>query len=264
MKMNLESLIVRTERGFMRRLPPALVLWANAQLHLRFGEPELHELKRLVTPGSIAIDVGAHFGTFSYALSRLVGKKGLVLSFEPIEEDAQLIERGAKFLRLPIDVQHVALSSQSGTATIHIPYLYGAEKTALSSLEQSGEMAGDSRTIPVMRLDDVLAQRGADARPVSFIKIDVEGHEIAVLTGALNTLAFHRPNILIEVNNDPGIEHMQDVFDLILAQGYRGEFLEFGTYRKPLSAFDVKKHQLAAAGNVLSEAYVNNFIFMPE
>jgi hypothetical protein len=90
--MNLESLIVRTERGVMRRLPPAFVLWANARLHRMFGEPELHELPRLVRRGSIAIDVGAHFGTFSYTLARLVGKQGLVLSFEPIEEDAILIK----------------------------------------------------------------------------------------------------------------------------------------------------------------------------
>jgi FkbM family methyltransferase len=263
MKIDPESLIVRTERGLMRRLPPGMVLWANAQLHRRFGEPELHELKHLVTPGSIAIDVGAHFGTFSYALSRLVGKKGLVLSFEPIEEDAQLIERGATFLRLPVEVQHYALSSQSGSATIHIPYLHGAEKTALSSLEGTSAADGETRTITVRRLDDVLAARG-DSRPVSFIKIDVEGHEIAVLNGAMATLAKHRPNLLIEVNNDSGPDHMREVFDLITTQGYRGEFLEAGKYRKPLSAFDMEKHQLAAAGNVLSDAYVNNFIFMPE
>jgi FkbM family methyltransferase len=261
--MNLESLIVRTERGLMRRLPPGVVLWTNAQLHRRFGEPELHELKHLVTPGSIAIDVGAHFGTFSHALSRLVGKQGLVLSFEPIAEDADLIARGAKFLRLPVEVQRYALSSESGSATIHIPYLHGAEKTALSSLEDTGEMPGETRTVPVRRLDDVLAERG-DARPVSFIKIDVEGHEIAVLNGTRETLARHRPNILIEVNNDHGRDHMTAVFELIVSQGYRGEFLEGGKYRKPLSAFDLERHQLAAAGNVLSTDYVNNFIFLPE
>jgi hypothetical protein len=57
---------------------------------------------------------------------------------------------------------------------------------------------------------------------------------------------------------------MTAVFELIRSQGYRGEFLEAGKYRKPLSAFDVERHQLAAAGNVLSSDYVNNFIFLPE
>ena len=263
--MNLESLIVRTERGFMRRLPPGPVVWLNAQLHRRFGEPELHELKRLVTPGSIAIDIGAHFGTFSYALARLVGTQGLVLSFEPIEEDADLIERGMRFLRQPVNVHRYALSSQSGTATIHIPYLHGSEKTALSSLEVTGaEPAGESRTVPVKTLDDVLAERGADSRPVSFIKIDVEGHELSVLRGATHTLSTHRPNLLIEINTGDDAGHITDVFNLVTSLGYRGEFLESGQFRKPISAFDVERHQRATAGNELSRDYVNNFIFLPE
>lgn len=258
--MNLEALIVRAERGVMRKLPPALVLWANAQLHQRVGEPELHELRRLVAPGSIAVDVGAHFGTYSYALARLVGKQGRVISLEPIEEDAAALESGARRLRLPIEVMRCAASSRDGVAEIFVPFLHGSEKTALSSLE-GGAGQGESRQVPVRRLDDILADVG---QPVSFLKIDVEGHELDVLAGAGQTLAVHRPNILIEINDDLGDRPVQAVFDAIASRGYRGEFLENGTLRRSLSAFDVEKHQNAAADDVLSKAYVNNFIFMPE
>lgn len=258
--MNLEALIVRAERGVMRKFPPALVLWANAQLHKRVGEPELHELRRLVAPGSIAVDVGAHFGTYSYALARLVGKNGLVIALEPIEEDAHALEAGARTLRLPIQVIRCAASSRDGTSEMFVPYLHGAEKTALSSLE-GGSGNGETRHVPVKRLDDILANVD---KPVSFLKIDVEGHELDVLAGAEQTLATHLPNILIEINDDPGNRRAQAVFDAIVSKGYRGEFLENGRLRKPLSAFDVEKHRNAAAGDVLSKAYVNNFIFMPE
>src|SRR5688572_14771899 len=81
------ALIVRIERGLMRRLPAGMVVSANARLHQWKGEQERRELPRLVTPGTIAVDVGAHFGTYSHALARLVGKDGLVLSVEPIAED---------------------------------------------------------------------------------------------------------------------------------------------------------------------------------
>ena len=57
--MNREALIVRAERGAMRKLPPGLALWSNAQLHRVLGEPELKELPRLVRPGTLAVDVGA-------------------------------------------------------------------------------------------------------------------------------------------------------------------------------------------------------------
>lgn len=257
--MNLEALIVRTERGLMRKLPPSAALWSNAKLHWFFGEPELHELSKLVRPGTVAIDIGAHFGTYSLALAQLVGKRGQVISIEPIEEDALMLERAAKQLHLPIEVVHCALSSKDGFAEMHIPSIHGYQKTALSSLEP-GDPGAETRSVATKRLDDVLAGTN---RPVSFIKIDVEGHEIDVLKGGLETLRTHKPAILIEVNNDLGHRPVEAVFDLILAQGYRGEFLEAGKYRRPLSAFDVAKHQISAADDVLSKDYVNNFIFMP-
>lgn len=249
----------------MRKLPPGLVLAMNAMLHQRFGEPELHELHRLVRPGSIAVDVGAHFGTYSVAMARLVGKQGRVISIDPIEEDALLLERGARSLRLPITVLQCALSVGEGEVKLHVPLLDGSQKTALSSLEaatQGGDPGRvETRTVRTRALDDVLSNV---EHPVSFLKIDVEGHELDVLAGAERTLSEHRPNILIEINSDLGGRPVEAVFERILGHGYRGEFLEEGRFRRPLSAFDVAIHQKASMDNVLSKAYVNNFIFLPE
>lgn len=264
--MNLEALIVRAERGPMRKLPAGLALWSNAQMHRVLGEPELKELPRLVQKGTLAVDVGAHFGTYSLALARLVGKQGKVVSIEPIAEDAAMLRTAAAQLRLPIDVVNTALSDHSGTATMRIPKLHGYEKTALSSLEQSIQASADTvieeRNVPVRTLDEVLA---VYAMPVSFIKIDVEGHELPVLAGAEGTIKTHKPAILIEINDDLGGKRSAaDVFAWIVAQGYHGEFLEDGKYRRPISAFDVTRHQTAASSDVLSDAYVNNFIFLPD
>jgi len=264
--MNLEALIVRAERGPMRKLPPGIALWSNAQLHRVLGEPELRELPRLVREGTIAVDIGAHFGTYSLALARLVGRQGTVVSVEPIAEDAAMLRRAAAQLRLPIDVVQAALSDRSGTATMHIPKLHGYEKTALSSLEstvQASEVTAiEEREVPVRTLDEVMS---VYAKPVSFLKIDVEGHELPVLAGAEGTIRTHRPAILIEINDDLGGERTaQDVFAWIAGRGYHGEFLEDGRYRRPISAFDVARHQTAVAGDVLSDRYVNNFIFLPD
>jgi len=258
--VNLEALIVKAERGPMRKFPPGPVLWANAKLHWIFGEPELHEIQKLVRPGTLAVDVGAHFGTYSIPLAKLVGKQGRVVSVEPIVEDADQLKRAVAQLRLPIDVVNAAISSTNGTATINVPALHGHAKTALSSLEATDRADVDAREVTVWRLDDLLAKY---TLPVSFVKIDVEGHELAVLDGALETLKTHKPNILIEINHDSGKAHVQEVFDLIRAQGYYGEFLERGKYRRPLTAFDIDRHQMSAASDVLSDDYVNNFLFLP-
>lgn len=261
----LAPVIARIERGVMRKLPPALVVVANSVLHQRLGEPELHEVEHLVRPGTIAVDAGAHFGAYSFVLARLVGNDGRVIAIEPIAEDAELIARAARTLRLPISVVCCALSSGTGEATLRVPRLGGAQKTALATLGETAQTGDavdvESRRVPVQRLDDVL--RDMD-RPVSFVKIDVEGHELEVLDGAKQTLAEHRPNILIEINHDLGDRPVETVFDRILAHGYRGEFLEAGRFRRPLSTFDVERHQVAAADHVLSREYVNNFIFLPE
>jgi hypothetical protein len=119
----------------------------------------------------------------------------------------------------------------------------------------------EMRTVCTRTLDEVL---GRVDLPVSFVKIDVEGHELDVLRGAERTMREQRPNLLIEINNDLGDRPVEEVFELIVSFGYRGEFLEEGRYRRPLSAFDVAKHQVSASDNVLSKAYVNNFIFLPE
>lgn len=256
--MNREALIVRIERGAIRYLPSGLVMLANARIHRWKGEPELRELLRLVATGSIAVDAGAHFGTYSYPLSRLVGKRGKVISVEPIEEDARFLRAAARQLRLPIEVHHCALSSSLGIMTLHVPDLHGKRKTALSSLEAAGS-GGTTREVVVKQLDDLLEEA---ERPVSFIKIDVEGHEIEVLKGAEATIARHRPNLLIE--SDRGLRESapMDVFDRMHSFGYRGEFIDGMGQRRPVSEFDTETHQ-NPEHDVLSPEYIANFLFTP-
>lgn len=258
--MNSEALIVRVERGALRRLPPGLVFEANARIHRWRGERELRDLGRLVAPGSIAVDVGAHFGTYSHALCRLVGRHGHVYSFEPIAEDAQYLAAAARQRRLPMEVRNCALSSTNGTAELAVPDLHGHGKTALSSLEPHAG-PGERRTVDVRRLDDVLAEV-ADDRPVSFIKIDVEGHELSVLEGASGTIARHRPNLLIEIEARFHAMPVAATIERVLAMGYRGEFLNATGQRRPVSEFDPAVHQDPAI-DVLSPAFIANFVFLP-
>jgi FkbM family methyltransferase len=256
--MQLDRIVIQVEVAARRWLPAGLVFLANAWVHRWKGEAELGELPRLVTPGTVAIDVGAHFGTYSQALSRLVGKTGKVISVEPISEDAAFLRAAARQLRLPIEVCACALSDTAGEATLRIPARFGQQKTALATLEgHQGE--GEARTVPVLRLDDLLA---GERRPVSFIKVDVEGHEAAVLEGARLTIATHKPNLLIEIEGRFLDCSVQDVIDQVLAFGYRGEFLDAAGQRRPVSRFDEAVHQDRAI-DPLDPRYVCNFLFTP-
>ena len=97
--------------------------------------------------------------------------------------------------------------------------------------------------------------------PVGFMKIDVEGHEMAVLRGARTTLCEHRPRLLIEMERrhtggalTPGFAWLQDL-------GYQGSFY-FSGRLYPLSAFVPEQHQPDPAAAATAGGYVQNFIFI--
>jgi hypothetical protein len=66
-------------------------------------------------------------------------------------------------------------------------------------------------------LDEIVSEAIGD-EPVGFIKVDVEGYELEVLRGASDTIARHRPNLLIEA------EDVHAVGELMREHGYRGLF----------------------------------------
>ena len=95
--------------------------------------------------------------------------------------------------------------------------------------------------------------------PISFIKIDAEGFEQAVLDGARETIARDRPSLLIEMEAAHTGEPIEDAISRVEALGYRGLFLRRGVLR-PIEAFDGDRNHRSAATR---QDYVFNFIFLP-
>jgi hypothetical protein len=129
-----------------------------------------------------------------------------------------------------------------------------------ATLERRPLENGRSFHVQLRRLDDLCH---AVARRVSFIKIDVEGHELQVLGGAAETLRRHRPNLLIEIEQRHSPVPIAQTFDHVLSAGYRGEFLGADGEVIPLSEFDPLKHQVPQPQRPAGQLYVSNFIFRP-
>jgi FkbM family methyltransferase len=244
-------------------------------------EPEIDLLPELVARDRRAIDVGANFGDYTYALARIVRN---VEAFEPLGGCAAVIEAA----RLPcVRVHRVALSDGAGERTLHLPLQGGRPDTGSASFLDPGGTR-DRIKVPVRTLDSY------GFRDVGLIKIDVEGHESAVLAGAGETIRACRPVLIVEIEQ----RHRSDctidaVFAEFLALGYTGSFLEGGA-RRPLATFSYERHQApfigafeggrgsahVGAGSGPSswsqaparamlrggthERYVNNFIFVPQ
>jgi len=95
---------------------------------------------------------------------------------------------------------------------------------------------------------------------VSFIKIDVEGHEMDVLAGSDRTIAQSRPNLLVEIEHRFHPEGMHRVIESILERDYEGFFI-FENCMRPIADFQMEFHQQGYLDKRQSAKYVNNFFF---
>jgi hypothetical protein len=131
----------------------------------------------------------------------------------------------------------------------------GSRKAGFATLERR-EGTGQMHRVALRRLDDICAH--IEGR-ISFIKIDVEGHELEVLRGGTATLAKHRPNLLIEIEQRHSAGPIEETLKYVASLGYRGEFLDKANQPQPLETFDADRHQRVE--RVGTRQYVSNFIF---
>jgi FkbM family methyltransferase len=230
------------------------------QEYLHTGEWELRELHKYVRRDGIALDVGASTGVYAYHLSRMAR---CVYSFEPNPEYAECIRR----LRVRnVLIENVALSSREGQAKLRIPLVSTkAENKGMASLEPrvvADERLSRTIDVPLRRLDNYKFKN------VSFIKIDVEGHEEDVLDGGRETIARDRPCLLIEIEERHNPGGLSRIDKSLSALGYEGFYFERGK-RRPARTFDSARNQLPShafeTGNESrrSISYINNFLYCP-
>lgn len=144
------------------------------------GRDEAVLLRRLVRPGLHVIDVGANIGLYSLLLARLVGPSGSVLAFEPEPNlFAILRENCANNNATNVTPFQCALGLTSGLTPFH--------RSAFNSGDNrlgNASLGHDAVEVRVERFDDL----HPDSRP-DFVKIDVQGHEFAALSGMERALS---------------------------------------------------------------------------
>lgn len=233
-------------RGFViSRFPKRLELPARYQYRRIFGhlEKEFSILGRLAG-GGVALDIGGNIGLYTYRLSQLCSR---VEYFEPNPASVRMI----KNLRLKnVTVHNVGVSSADGTMRLYVPVVNGVRMTELANF-QGADGEHDELEVPVRRLD------GLGFTGVSFIKIDVEGHELEVLDGAEETILRERPVMMVEIAQHHLSVPMRAVFDRVLGMGYTGYFFMDGRLH-PLTGYTQETGRAPGTGRVFF-----NFIFIP-
>jgi FkbM family methyltransferase len=221
-------------------------------------EPEQDLLQYMLEASSLAIDVGANTGTYIKSILE-TGASCLAVECNPYLCKVLQI----RFAGNPkVKIKSLALSNSAGLAWLKIPKIGGHEQDGYSSIQLEFEEAEHVKRILVRkkRLDGIAPSR------VTLIKIDVEGHELAVIEGAHHTLINDKPHLLIECENRHRDNAINSVRDLLTSYGYAGYFY----HRKRLHSIS-RFHTSLQNPDALADFgektrgeidYVNNFLFI--
>ena len=219
-------------------------------------ELELALLPALVDPARAALDVGANVGSYTAALIQLARH---VIAIEPHPRMARILRA---FPREQVSVHQVISSGTDGKAArLAVAVMDGREADTLAHVDD-GSQAGETRLFEVQTatLDAI-----TKASPTGFVKVDVEGHEFAVLDGAARLLTEDRPIWLIESEARHSQGAPFTLFERMEAASYHGLFAHEGQMHE-VATFDLSMQdysKLEGYARRREADYVNNFIFVP-
>ncbi|MDH5477934.1 MAG: FkbM family methyltransferase [Nitrospinota bacterium] len=239
-------------------LSPKAYLALAAWKQYYTGEPELKLLNHLVDPGKMAIDIGANQGVYTYFLSRLCVHTH---AFEPNPDVRRYLAPAMAGVR--VTVHDVALSDREAKVSLTAPLVsgklihgrgkLGSFETESKEFEEYKEYQVTTATLDSFGFSNI-----------GFIKIDVEGHELAVLNGAHELLDKERPVLLVEIERKHDQASVMEVFALLGKKKYQCWIYDKDakkTRRMDLDSIaDFLDQNLENDGN---KGYVYNYIFKP-
>lgn len=158
---------------------------------------ESQVIQNLLRPGDIAIDIGANHGWFTLLMAKAVGASGEVLAIEPVPSHLEALEQNlSRNPGLRTRIYREALGASPGDLEIH---LFEGLPHGHASASDLGRNDFEKVSVPVERLDGLLKNSGH--RAPALVKVDVEGAELEVLSGATKLAASPQAPIwTLEVN----------------------------------------------------------------
>ncbi len=155
-------------------------------------EPKnVEAIQKTVKADDVAYDVGAHVGYFSVLMGDIVGRGGKVIAFEPRGLNLGYLQRHVSVNNCDnIEIVSKAVGDHSGHAKL---------ETRTGSGTGYVSDTGDEE-IEITSIDELV--ESGTLPPPTFLKIDVEGGEMAVLRGAQKVIETQRPRMILATHGD--------------------------------------------------------------
>ena len=197
--------------------------WIEEAGRLDHDQWLLERIRPYIKEGDTVLDVGANIGTHTIAYLNWVGGKGRVLAFEANWDAVDCLYHNCPLADIiacaigDVDGEYAATIKNPNVGATHVVRVARSEITADYD---TGPLTG------LWTLDRIAASR--QAAP-AFIKMDIEGFEVAALKGAVKTIKEHKPIMLIEVNRGALVRagtSVDELYDLVSKYGYTTQIVQ--------------------------------------
>ncbi|WP_316811419.1 FkbM family methyltransferase [Pedobacter heparinus] len=172
-------------------------------------ETTMNQFKDIIKKGDFVLEIGGHIGYITTFFASLVGEKGRVLVFEPGSNNLPYLKKNISYYNTSnIKIEEKGAGDHDGIETFFLDPLTGQNNSFVKDFDgfyinrqQSVERESEymDEKVEMMRLDSYFA--GKSQLP-NFVKIDVEGFELNVIKGFLETIKKNRPEFMIEIQKD--------------------------------------------------------------
>jgi len=152
------------------------------------------------------LDIGANIGYTTFVFSSAIEKPYKIFAFEPEERNLELLKQASQKYKFATSMVSIAaaVGDKEGQIELwHNEAHNGDHRILTDELKKQLHGPIKIQKMPIVTVDNYLKKLGGDC-PVSFIKIDVQGYELAVCRGMIETLT-QNPDMVIGFEYSPSI-----------------------------------------------------------
>lgn len=165
----------------------------GATVYFNMLEPEqTAAVAATLKKGDVFFDIGANVGYYTLLASRLVGREGKVVAFEPVIRNLAYLYQHMLLNK----TSNVTIVSAACSDSLSLAFFSSGENFATGHID--GGTQENTLLVPTLSVDAVAQKTGVSP---NVMKIDVEGAELAVLKGAKTTLLAGRPTIFLSTHS---------------------------------------------------------------